>query len=769
LLDITDRRRTEDALRESEARLRQVIDLVPHFIFAKDRQGHFILVNQAVADNYGTTVEQLTGMTDGDFNPDQVEVEHFLRDDLLVIDSGRPMEIPEEKITDARGHTRILQTTKIPFTVSLTGEDAVLGVSTDITGYKMAQKALQQSEEKYRQIFENTVEGIFQTAPNGQLISANTSLARMDGYDSAQEMMEAVNDFGKPLYVHPEDRLRLTNLLKEHGSAEKYEVQVCRKDGSEFWVSINAHTIFDESGQADYFEGTVEDITKRRYFERALQESEAKYRSVVESSLVGFYIVQDGLFRFVNQRLCDITGYPYEESVNIMNPLDIIHPDDRMNVAENMEKRLSESEDSVEYGFRATRKDGKEIAVKVFGTSINYNGKRALCGTIIDVTREKTMESQLIQAQKMEAIGTLAGGIAHDFNNILGAMMGYAELAKLKTTDSQIQPYLEPLLKACDRAKDLVNQILTFSRKKEHEKKPLSITPIAKEALKLLRSSLPTTIDVRIHFQNRHDKVLADATQIHQVLINLCTNASHAMRERGGILEITFSQQEITADEINHDPALKRGMYLKIVISDTGHGIDAAIRDKIFDPFFTTKKPGEGTGLGLAMVYGIIKNHGGVISVTSEPGKGTTFTIYLPLIDMEAQAEEQGMEAVIGGKGHILLVDDEEPLASIGKEMLISLGYDVTVRFSSLDALEAFRANPHRFNLVITDTTMPNMTGPQMAKEMLKIYPGLPIILTTGYSDMINETEAKEMGIQEFIMKPISLQNLAQVVRKVLH
>jgi two-component system, cell cycle sensor histidine kinase and response regulator CckA len=439
-----------------------------------------------------------------------------------------------------------------------------------------------------------------------------------------------------------------------------------------------------------------------------------------------------------------------------------------MNVAENMDNRLSERESSVEYGFRATRKDGREIAVKVFGTSINYNGKRALCGTIIDVTREKTMESQLIQAQKMEAIGTLAGGIAHDFNNILGAMMGYAELSKLKTTDDRIQPYLEQLLKACDRAKDLVNQILTFSRKKDDERKPLSITPIAKEALKLLRSSLPTTIDVRIHFQNRQDKVLADATQIHQVLINLCTNASHAMRERGGILEITFSQEEITANGIHHDPALQRGLYLKIVISDTGCGIDASIRDKIFDPFFTTKGPGEGTGLGLAMVYGIIKNHGGVISVKSEPGKGTTFTIYLPLIDMEAQTEDQGMETIIGGKGHILLVDDEQPLASIGKEMLISLGYDVTVRFSSLDALEAFRANPHRFNLVITDTTMPNMTGPQMAKEMLKIYPGLPIILTTGYSDMINEKEAKEMGIQEFIMKPVSLQNLAQVVRKVL-
>jgi PAS domain S-box-containing protein len=557
-------------------------------------------------------------------------------------------------------------------------------------------------------------------------------------------------------------------LIRDNGSVKGFETRMYRRDGSIISTSINAHTVYDESGEIVHLEGTIEDITERKRIEQALQESEEKYRNVVENSIVGFYIIQDDTFRFVNRQFCIITGYAYDEVVDIMGPLDVTHPDDRTTLTRNLEKRLTGQETSVEYELRIIRKDGQVVTIKVLGSTMIYHGRMAIVGTFIDKTHEKSMELQLHQSQKMEAIGTLAGGIAHDFNNILGAMMGYAGLAKYKTSEVTVRNYLEQILKACERAKDLVSQILTFSRQEKHEKKPFSITPIVKEAMKLIRASLPATIEIRFSHTNRFDMVLADATQIHQVLINLCTNAAHAMRDRGGVLEVRLDQQDIAAEPAGYGSELREGSYLRLVVSDTGHGIDPAIMGKVFDPFFTTKGPGEGTGLGLSMVYGIVKNHGGAIYAISEPGTGATFTVYLPLIDTEEQTEEPDADAIPVGRGHILFVDDEEPLTSIGKEMLTFLGYDVTVRFSSLDALEAFRANPNRFDLVITDTTMPNMTGAALALEMLRIRPGVPIILTTGFSEKINEAEARKIGIREFIMKPISLGNLAQAVRRVL-
>jgi signal transduction histidine kinase/CheY-like chemotaxis protein len=416
------------------------------------------------------------------------------------------------------------------------------------------------------------------------------------------------------------------------------------------------------------------------------------------------------------------------------------------------------------------RKDGKLIqADSTISPLVTSAG--VLTGYISlnrDITEAVKLETMLRQAQKMEAIGTLAGGIAHDFNNILSAMIGYAELARFRTTDPQIQPYLEQILKACDRSRDLVKQILTFSRRREQEMKPMAVTPVVKEVLQLLRSSIPSTVEIRTSFETHHDTVLADPTQIHQVLMNLCTNAVHAMRDREGVLEVRLGRQLLTAQSPVFDPGLKEGPYLKMVVSDTGEGIDPSVRDKIFDPFFTTKASGEGTGLGLSVVYGIVKDHGGMIHVESEPGKGTTFTIHLPLLDAATEWEGPEMALIPEGSGHILYVDDEEPIASLGREMLTSLGYDVAIRLSSIDALEAFRANPRDYDLVITDMTMPNMTGARLAEEMLKIRPDLPIILTTGFSERMDKEAAQKLGCRDFLMKPVSLGDLARAVKRAL-
>jgi len=367
------------------------------------------------------------------------------------------------------------------------------------------------------------------------------------------------------------------------------------------------------------------------------------------------------------------------------------------------------------------------------------------------------------------AVGTLAGGVAHDFNNILSAVIGYTEMALGESSISESpRRYLEQIYKAGERAKDLVKQILTFSRKQEQERKPVLATPIIKEGIKLLRSSLPTTINITQNIADVSVMILADPTQIHQVLMNLCTNAAHAMREKGGILNIQLIRERVDHDRPLHPFNLGAGDYAKLTVSDTGHGIDVSVMERIYDPFFTTKAPGEGTGLGLSVVYGIVRDHGGAIDITSELGKGTTVNVFFPLEDMEMPVSEKAHEQIPGGSERILFVDDEAALAELGSVMLTSLGYHVTSRTSSIEALEAFRVRPHDFDLVITDMTMPNMRGDDLARELLKIRPDIPVILCTGFSEMISEEKAKSLGIRRLVMKPIFKENIASVIREVL-
>ncbi|MFH1350835.1 MAG: CHASE2 domain-containing protein [Pseudomonadota bacterium] len=380
--------------------------------------------------------------------------------------------------------------------------------------------------------------------------------------------------------------------------------------------------------------------------------------------------------------------------------------------------------------------------------------------------RERQLQIQLIQAQKMEAMGTLAGGIAHDFNNILSAIIGYTELAYLEIPqENKAKRQLMEVLKGGERAKNLVNQILTFSRQTEHEKRPIEIGSVIKEALKLIRSTLPTTIEIRTDIRTP-GAVEADPTQIHQIIMNLCTNAYHAMREQGGVLRVLLEDVDIASED--QFPDLAPGRYVRLSVIDTGAGMRPEIVRKIFDPYFTTKSKGEGTGLGLAVVHGIVKSQGGAITVHSEPGKGARFEIFFPRIDRKIDQEQKEKDPLPTGNEHILLIDDEEILVEIGKEILEQLGYEVTPKRNSLAALEAFRENPGKFDLVITDMTMPLMTGEMLAKELMKIRPDIPIILCTGFSERITEKKAKAIGIREFVMKPLVMRDLAKTIRKIL-
>ena len=380
----------------------------------------------------------------------------------------------------------------------------------------------------------------------------------------------------------------------------------------------------------------------------------------------------------------------------------------------------------------------------------------------------KRANEMLKQVQKLEAIGTLAGGIAHDFNNILSSMIGYMELAKMTPSPDKRQFYLDRALQVSNRAKDMIKQILIFSRPQEQEKKPILLAPLLKEGIKMLRATLPTTIQINQRISDQSAMILGDSTQIHQILMNLATNAFHAMREKGGILDIELDKEKIEPGKRPPAFNLATGEYARLTVRDTGHGIDSAILDRIFDPFFTTKGPGEGTGLGLSVVYGIVRDHDGRIHAVSKPGEGTTLNVYLPLIEAVEPAESENQGPIPRGSEHVLFIDDEAAIIDVTKTMLTALGFRVTARQSSLEALELFRSQPDSFDIVITDMTMPQMRGDELAGELLNIRNDIPIILCTGYSDLISEEKAQEIGIRQFLMKPLPLGDLARAVRKVL-
>ena len=378
--------------------------------------------------------------------------------------------------------------------------------------------------------------------------------------------------------------------------------------------------------------------------------------------------------------------------------------------------------------------------------------------------------SNLRQSQKMEAIGTLAGGIAHDFNNMLTPILGYAEIALLRLKPgNDLFEHIESIHQAANRAKELIKQILTFSRQQEHELAAVTIQPILRETIKLLRSSLPTTIEIREDIAPECGTIMADLTQLQQVVMNLGTNAYHAMGDEGGTLSISLRRAEITPADPLARQGLPPGYIACLEVSDTGSGMNSATLERIFEPYFTTKEKGKGTGMGLAMVHAIISNHQGHINVYSEPGRGTTFKIYLPVIPSAEQSKEQENSApAAGGTEQILLVDDEEPIVLMLRDMLRNLGYQVTAITSSPEALDIFQAHPDQYDLVITDQTMPELTGGQLAKQMLAIRADLPIILCTGFSEILTEEMARQIGIRQYIMKPVIIQELAQKIRAVL-
>jgi len=514
--------------------------------------------------------------------------------------------------------------------------------------------------------------------------------------------------------------------------------------------------------------------------ERILVEKDReRLTTAIEQAAEAFIITDpEGVIQYVNPVFQEHTGYSPQEAAG--QNISILESGEHENSFYSNVWEMVREGKTWRGTFSNKRKNGllfkAEWAISpVFGA----HGKVVNFVSVFrDVTKELELENQLRQAQKLEAIGTLAGGISHDFNNIICAILGYSELAmSCVPPDSEVFQYLGRVEKAGRRAADLIRQILGFSRRSDYERQPLQIQSVVREALKLLRGTLPSTIRISHHIDNKCRAVLASPTQIHQTVMNLCTNAYHAMRENGGILNIDLretdeigDQWSVTEGPPSGDSHDKAESYLCLSVRDTGHGMEEVTLSKIFDPYFTTKKISEGTGLGLSTVYGIVREHGGTITVSSRPGSGSTFRIYFPVHsgDKPSPGTEKRKDVFSKGSGRILVVDDEEPIARMIEIKLKRLGYDVAAYTESTLALEIFRGASEDFDLVVTDMTMPNMTGTRLAREVLQIRPDIPVVLCTGFTEIITEEEAKAAGIRKYLEKPFVNRKLEKTVLEIL-
>ena len=529
---------------------------------------------------------------------------------------------------------------------------------------------------------------------------------------------------------------------------------------------------------------TATAIINARSFKR-VQESERQYRLLADniSDVIWVFDLSLTKFSYVSPSVERVQGYTPEEFMQL-DLADTVTPRSFEMARETIEEELVKEKNPSSDPYRSRtleleqyHKDGSTIWVEVTASFLRDSAGNvvSILGASREITARKAAEEEyqklatrLQQAQKMEAIGTLAGGIAHDFNNILTAVLGYTELAADDAEDGTLlHSNLREVITAGNRAKDLVKQILAFSRRADQELKPVQVDLVVREAVKLIRASLPSTIEIELNLVSK-SATIADPTQIHQVLMNLCTNAHHAMSASGGVLTVSLRDVTIESGFESRKLDLATGGYLCLQIKDTGHGMPEDVRARIFDPFFTTKDRNKGTGMGLSVVHGIVKSHGGAIRVRSKPGKGTAFAIYLPIIRSEAKTVAQTGTPLLTGDERILFVDDEKILVELGRQMLERLGYCVECRTSSIEALELFKNRPDQFDLVITDMTMPNLTGDRLTRQIMRIRPGIPVILCTGFSEQIGEESAKEIGICEFVLKPLVMDKLATTVRKVL-
>lgn len=720
----------------------------------------------------------------------------YVRIEGLVSDVGQGIEkqclaaifdITEQK--QASEDFRIAQAGVDMWALVRTAELATANeqLTMKISEIEQVQEALQKEYSFRNAIIAHAAEGLcvgHQTAdyPYAQFTIWNRRMTEITGYD-----VEEINSLGciKVLFPDPERRARALERMNKIWEGEDLlseEWEITHADGGKRTVTISTSLI--ESGEGVvHLLALMHDVSDLRRSETALRERERYFRSLLLNLNEDILVIdRSHKIMDVNKDFMVTLGRSRQEVAGC-------HCYELLHGLEEPCNRFGHDcalEEVFEVGLprrcshEHIKADGAKVWVDILFSPLKDETGRTthVISAIRDVTHEVELEKQLRQAQKMEALGTLAGGISHDFNNLLTPILIYTEMAlyKLPQGSSMHHP-LEEVLESARRAKELVKQILAFSRPGGEEKKPLEISHLVKETVKLLQSVLPRSIEicpaVSAIEKEGGSTILADPGQIHQVLMNLCTNASHAMRERGGVLRVGLADVNLHSKDLVRFPSLKPGSYVRLSVTDTGCGMDGTVLERIFDPFFTTKGPCEGTGLGLALVYGIVKGHGGAISVSSERGKGTTFQIFFPRIEEEEEIPQaaQKNRPVPGGTERILLVDDEEAVLGAMEEILSHLGYQVTAESESLEAMQVFRRQPDGFDLVITDQNMPHLMGVKLSEKIREIRADIPIVICTGYSHAsagISPEMCRAIGIRELLLKPVNSRQMAESVRRVL-
>lgn len=641
----------------------------------------------------------------------------------------------------------------------------------DITKRKKYEHALEESEKRFSELFEHMSNGaaVYEPVDGGRdfLFKAFNRAAEKITCISADR---ALGSSLLQLFPHMGESGLVMALKRvwETGREEHLAPFYYKDDVREGWRENRIFRL-----PAGEVVALFDDVTERIETQNNLIESRERYRKLITTVPYGIQLTdREGKIIYSNPAHHRIQGYRDGELIG-KYIWDLMADDTVRQSAKAYYNKIIAEQPSPEVFYNRDRtKDGREIDIQV-NWDYFYDSEGEIEGIISiisDITKQKLLEAKLQHSQKMESIGTLAGGIAHDFNNLLSPIMIHSEMIMNELSpDEPLLHNINEIYKAGERARDLVKQILTIARKRTEEKVILNASSIVKDAVKFLRSTIPTTIDIRYDNRAKMDTILADPAQLNQIVMNLCTNAAHAMKKHGGSLRVVLDNKDLSGGKENEQINLPSGQYLKLIVSDTGTGISPENMNRIFEPYFTTKEPGEGTGLGLATILGIVKSYGGDVTVKSSLTKGSTFSIYIPLKETEALPEAiERKSAPVRGNERILFVDDEESSVKVMVRMFERLGYRIKARKNGRDALEAFKKDPEAFDIVITDMTMPHMTGKELAIEIRALRPDIPMIICTGFSDQIDEKEAKKLGFNAFIFKPIVMSEITKIVREVL-